>query len=121
MKVNINDIEDIIIAKIEIDKNNPDINERSPLQEFINTYCKVSWIILYKNFYIPFEIKTIFGNEYIFYSSDSTEEKEVLFNFLNKIKNNISNLNKISNKDLIENGLQEDKLYVIINNEYFQV
>ena len=33
--VNINDIEDIVLAKVEIDKNNPETKGRSHLNDFI--------------------------------------------------------------------------------------
>ena len=121
MKVNINDIEDIIIAKIEIDKNNSEIEGRSPLNEFINEYCKINWLFMYNDISIPFEIKTIFNNQYIFYSCENENTKKLFFEFLNKIKNNINNLNEISNTTILNNGLKDNTIYVIKNNKYYSV
>ena len=121
MKVNINDIEDIIIAKIEIDKNNSEIEGRSPLNEFINEYCKINWLFMYNDISIPFEIKTIFNNKYIFYSCENENTKKLFFEFLNKIKNNINNLNEISNTTILNNGLKDNTIYVIKNNKYYSV
>lgn len=119
MKVNINDIEDIVIAKIEIDKNNPEIEGRSPLNEFINEYCKINWLFMYNDISIPFEIKTIFNNQYIFYSCENENTKKLFFEFLNKIKNNINNLNEISNTTILNSGLKDNTIYVIKNNKYY--
>ena len=116
MNVNINDIEDIIIAKIDIDKDNPDIKERSILTNFINEYCKINWILIYKNMSIPFEEKTIFNKKYIFYSCNNEDEKTVLFKFL---KNDLSKLILVPDQQIMENGLNENTMYVIKNSKYY--
>ena len=120
--VNINDIEDLIIAKIQIDKDDPNITDRSDLTEFIKKYCTLNCILTNNEISIPFNIINIFFKRYLFYSSNSKETTKVLIDTLKKIDYDISKLKPKAYTDLLTNPIYEDKTkYYIMhdNNVYF--
>ena len=115
--VDINDIEDVIRAKINIDKNNEDLKgKRSDLNEFMSTYCNLKDIIILKNNIIPFNfIIDKDEQKYLFISNkDNIEDISKLLTTINYDMNNLNEVNlydpNIYNKDIN---------IIIHNNKYF--
>ena len=83
--VNINDIEDLILAKHEIDLyriENKEISERSNLNDFINTYVSPKYIYLIDNKQLPFCLIDINNTKYLFV----TEYTNLNVNIIHKLK-----------------------------------
>ena len=116
-KVNINDIEDLIEAKIEIDKNDQQLNgKRSDLNKFIAQYCNLSDIILFNNETYPFKLV----DQYIFVSDNSHYSK--IIETLEKIHFNLDNLSTpISILDLINNNQINNKYILIHDNKQYLI
>ena len=93
--VNIDDIEDIILTKHEIDTNNPDIEDRSNLTDFISKYCNLTDAIIDNDNIIPFKYIKEFNKEYLFISDK--EHINGIMELLNKIKYDFNNLKQIHN------------------------
>ena len=111
--ININDIEDLISAKIEIDKKLN--NGKSDLNEFINKYCILDSIIIYKNQYIPFKL---YDNEYIFVS-DLTNI-DIITEFLENIKYDYSNLKDTTFFEMNDEDFLNNTKLLLYNNKYYK-
>lgn len=121
--VNMNDIEDIILAKSQIDNDDSSVKYRSNLTDFMNKYCQLDTILTNgAEKTMPFSIVDLFGKSYLFCSYENEDEKDVLINFLNKIQFDINKLKKLSYLEMI-NGLdkmfENDELYIIKDNNYW--
>lgn len=116
MKItNISDIEDIVLAKYEIDTNNPECEGRSDLNDFIKTYCSLNNTLIIDNELISFNYIELFNNQYLFVNDN--KQVQTITNFLKKINFNYNNLKEISMTDLILNN----SAYFIHNNKYYQI
>ena len=119
--ININDIEDLITAKIQIDKDNPEIVGRSELNNFIQTYCILNYILTNNVISIPFQIAKIFGKQYVFYSSDSIKDAKLLKDLLEPINYDFTKLHKQSLTEMYDDNILEatDKYYILHNNHIY--
>ena len=116
VKVNINDIEDIIRAKIEIDKNDKELKgQRSDLSKFINTYCMLTDIILYNNKTIPFK----FINNYIFLTEDA--HYNIILDILSQIHYTFDNLKEISIQDMLDSNKIDNHYILIHDNKQYLI
>lgn len=108
MIVNISDIEDLIIAKYNIDKErikNGEIDGRSNLNEFISTYANVSkYTVILDVFEDPrivsFNIVKMSEETYLFITGNDDDIKFVSDN-LEKINYDLSKLKKRTEEDII--------------------
>ena len=121
--VNINNIEDLIIAKYEIEKiklANKEIEFKSTIEEFLTNTAKVDYIYVYKGINIPFGFHKINNEDYLFVTNDDKQQIEILLTKLKLIKYNMNNLIKLSNLELskIEDLNMDD--FIIINNGYYK-
>lgn len=98
--VKINDVEDIVLAKLQIDKDDPDVEERSDLNEFIKKYC-----ILTDSIYIDemtllvYNYKEIFGKKYLFVTDCDYAEKVIKY-----VKDlDFDNLKQASHVEMLNN------------------
>ena len=117
--VNINDIEDLIIAKYEIDtilNEQGKLEGRSNLQEFINKFANLQYIYLIDNLRIPFNYFKIENKDYLFVTNSDESEINIIKAKLKVLKYNLNNLvllskNKLSKMIDINNVIIYDQKY----------
>ena len=98
--VKINDVEDIVLAKLQIDKDDPDIEGRSDLNEFIKKYCMLTDSIYdAESNLLSYNYKEIFGKKYLFVSDENQAEQ--ILKYI---------------KDLDFNKLEPSSFFDILNN-----
>ena len=101
--VNINDIEDLIIAKYEIDtilNEQGKLEGRSNLQEFINEFATPQYIYLINNLQIPFSYFKFENKDYLFVTDSDESEINIIKSKLKVLKYNLNNLVLLSKNDL---------------------
>ena len=101
--VNINDIEDLIIAKHEIDtilNEQGKLEGRSNLQEFINEFATPQYIYLINNLQIPFSYFKFENKDYLFVTDSDESEINIIKSKLKVLKYNLNNLVLLSKNDL---------------------
>lgn len=101
--VNINDIEDLIIAKHEIDtilNEQGKLEGRSNLQEFINEFATPQYIYLINNLQIPFSYFKFENKDYLFVTNSDESEINIIKSKLKVLKYNLNNLVLLSKNDL---------------------
>ena len=101
--VNINDIEDLIIAKYEIDtilNEQGKLEGRSNLQEFINEFATPQYIYLINNLQIPFNYFKFENKDYLFVTNSDESEINIIKAKLKVLKYNLNNLVLLSKNDL---------------------
>ena len=117
--VNINDIEDLIIAKYEIDtilNEQGKLEGRSNLQEFINKFANPQYIYLIDDLQIPFNYFKIENKDYLFFFFFDESEINIIKAKLKVLKYNLNNLvllskNKLSKMIDINNVIIYDQKY----------
>lgn len=117
--VNINDIEDLIIAKYEIDtilNEQGKLEGRSNLQEFINKFANLQYIYLIDNLRIPFNYFKIENKDYLFVTNSDESEINIIKAKLKVLKYDLNNLvllskNKLSKMIDINNVIIYDQKY----------
>ncbi len=117
--VNINDIEDLIIAKYEIDtilNEQGKLEGRSNLQEFINKFANPQYIYLIDNLQIPFNYFKIENKDYLFVTNSDESEINIIKAKLKVLKYDLNNLvllskNKLSKMIDINNVIIYDQKY----------
>ena len=117
--VNINDIEDLIIAKYEIDtilNKQGKLEGRSNLQEFINEFANPQYIYLIDNLQIPFNYFKIENKDYLFVTNSDESEINIIKAKLKVLKYDLNNLvllskNKLSKMIDINNVIIYDQKY----------
>ena len=113
--INISDIEDIVLAKYEIDTNNPECDGRSNLNDFIKTYCSLNDTIIIDDELISFNYIELFNNQYLFINDNNHVNK--ILDFLKGINFNYDHLQEIPLTELILNNTG----YIIHNNKYYKI
>ena len=117
--VNINDIEDLIIAKYEIDtilNEQGKLEGRSNLQEFINEFATPQYIYLINNLQIPFNYFKFENKDYLFVTNSDESEINIIKAKLKVLKYDLNNLvllskNKLSKMIDINNVIIYDQKY----------
>ena len=117
--VNINDIEDLIIAKYEIDtilNEQGKLEGRSNLQEFINKFANPQYIYLIDDLQIPFNYFKIENKDYLFVTNSDESEINIIKAKLKVLKYNLNNLvllskNKLSKMIDMNNVIIYDQKY----------
>ncbi len=121
--ININDIEDLILAKHEIDLiliEDKVIEHRTEINEFLEKYAMPNNIYMYDGISIPFKLYTLHDNKYLFVTNYNKQEIEVLENKLKQIKYNMNNLVKLTNSEIQNMQDYSKENFIIINNNYFK-
>ena len=114
--VNVNDIEDIIEAKIEIDKNDPDVKGRSNLSEFIKKYCSLTDILIYNDTYKAFKYVECFDKKYLFVSN--VDDVPDILILLKRIEYKFDNLVEFNNfSEMMNSNIQ----MLMHNNKYYKI
>ncbi len=117
--VNINDIEDLIIAKYEIDtilNEQGKLEGRSNLQEFINEFATPQYIYLINNLQIPFNYFKFENKDYLFVTNSDESEINIIKSKLKVLKYDLNNLvllskNKLSKMIDVNNVIIYDQKY----------
>lgn len=117
--VNINDIEDLIISKYEIDtilNEQGKLEGRSNLQEFINKFANPQYIYLIDDLQIPFNYFKIENKDYLFVTNSDESEINIIKAKLKVLKYDLNNLvllskNKLSKMIDINNVIIYDQKY----------
>lgn len=121
--INLADMEDVIIAKVNIDKylfeNNIIDKRRSSLDDFI-LRINPNYVYIYNNQNsVPFGIYDFGDTKYITYVEE-LDEKNTLISTLNKLLKNInydmSKLTEINNRYILENNIEH---LFVVNNKFF--
>ena len=118
--VNINDIEDLILAKHEIDLmriDHEEISERSILQDFINNYASPKYIYMINDKQISFNYIKIYDNDYLFVVDDNQNDINSIINKLKQLKYDMNNLTRLTNADLI--NIVDANNVIIYNGHYY--
>lgn len=119
--VNITDIEDLVLAKHEIDTlmiEHGDIETRSDLTEFSTKVAIPNYIYIKNDRQISFGFINVYDNQYLFIANDDETEINILKAKLKAIKYNLSNLNEIprmtlaSKIDMDNVIIHEGKFYI---------
>ena len=118
--VNINDIEDLIIAKYEIDtilNEQGKLEGRSNLQEFINEFATPQYIYLINNLQIPFNYFKFENKDYLFVTNSDESEINIIKSKLKVLKYNLNNLVLLSKNDLSK--MIDMNNVIIYNQKYY--
>ncbi len=121
--VNINDIEDLILAKHEIDLmliEDGIIDKRTEINYFLETYAMPNKVDIYNDKTIPFTLYEIHNNKYLFVTNYNQNELDILQAKIKQIKYNLNNLIEIKFNDLIDKNNPEDNNFIVINNKYYR-
>lgn len=113
--VDISDIEDIVLAKYEIDQNDPNCEGRSNLQDFMVKYCSLTDVLVINEKLLSFKYEEVFNKKYLFI--DNKNHSDVIVKFLSSINYNFNNLIEIPMIEYINNS----EKYFIHNNRYYKV
>ena len=121
--VNINDIEELVIAKYEIEKirlANKEIEKKATINEFLINDAKLDYIYRYKGISIPFNFKKINNEDYLFIATNNKQHIDILINKIKLIKYDINNLVKLSNEETLKMENIDEEEFVIYNNAYYK-
>ena len=121
--VNINDIEEVILSKHEIDLKlieDKKIKDKMTLQEYFDKYATPLNIYIIKGKQIPFSIHTLYGITSRYVCDDNKTLITLLLNKLKLIKYDINNLIELSFNDLLNMGGLEENDIIVIDNKYYK-
>jgi hypothetical protein len=121
--VNINDIEDLILTKHEIDLmliEDKVIKERTTINGFLETYAMPKNIYMYNGISIPFKLYILHDKKYLFVTNYNKQENEVLENKLKQIKYDMNNLVQLTNDEIQKMEDYSNENFIIINNHYYK-
>lgn len=121
--VNINDIEDLILTKHEIDLmliEDKVIEERTTINGFLETYAMPKNIYMYNGISIPFKLYILHDKKYLFVTNYNKQENEVLENKLKQIKYDMNNLVQLTNDKIQKMEDYSNENFIIINNHYYK-
>ena len=121
--VNINNIEELIIAKYEIEKHlieTNQIEEKGSINDFLSGIGNVNTIYLFKGKPIPFGFKTINNEQYLFVTNDNKNEINLIINKIKLCKYDLNNLYKLSNEEVNRIDNINDTDVIIINNQMYK-
>ena len=121
--VNINDIEDLILAKHEIDLiliEDGVIEKRTELNEFITKYATPKYVYVVNGVNIPFMLTKIKDNYYLFVTNYNNNEIELLTSKIKLIKYDMNNLVELKFQDMLKMTDVDNDNFVIINGKYYK-
>ena len=121
--VNINDIEDLILTKHEIDLKlieDKVIEERMTINEFLEKYAMPTNIYMYNGIQIPFKFLELYKNRYLFVTNYDKEQILVLENKIKQIKYDMNNLVEMKNEELYNIQDINSENFIIMGNHYYK-
>lgn len=117
--VNINDIEDIVLAKYKIDQADPNIDGRSDLNNFMSEYCSITDIAIINGDIKPFKYVSKFGMNFLFISN--SEDADYIIELLEKCNYDINTLKEVHLTKMMEPDYLKNNVMLIRNNKYYNV
>ena len=121
--ININDIEDLILTKHEIDlilmKDNI-IDERTTINDFLNKYAMPDNVYVVNGINIPFKLFNLHDEHYLFVTNYNKEEIEILENKIKLLKYDMNNLVELKFNDMLQMQDIDNENFIIINNKYYK-
>ena len=120
--VDINDIEDVVLTKHEIDIKLIEMKEQESkmkLEEFYMRYCNLDIVLMtdtYKQ--IPFSISFVYDMIYVFVSKMTDEDKDLLEKNLSEIGYRIESLDNANRFNIVNESGNLRKRIFIKNNSY---
>ena len=121
--ININDIEDLILTKHEIDLmliEDKVIDKRTTINEFLEKYAMPKNIYMCNGMSIPFKLYELHGNKYLFVTNYNKQENEVLENKIKQIKYDMNNLVMLTNDEIQRMEDYSKENFIIIDNHYYK-
>ena len=121
--VDINDIEEVILSKHEIDLKlieDKKLESKMSLQEYFDKYATPSNIYIVKGEQIPFSVHTLYNTIYIYVCDNDKTKMSLLLNKLKLIRYDTNNLIELSFTELLNMGGLEENDIIIINNKYYK-
>ena len=121
--VNINDIEDLVLAKHEINLmliEDKIVEERMSINDFLIEYATPDYVYVVNGTHIPFRILNIHDKHYVFVTNYNKEELEVLENKIKLLKYDINNLIELKPSDMLNMLDIDNSNFVIIKNKYYK-
>ena len=117
--VNINDIEDIVLAKYKIDQADPNVEGRSDLNAFMTEYCSVTDVAIFNGDIKPFKYVSKFGMNFLFISN--IEDKDYIIELLEKCNYDINTLHEVKLTTMLEPDYLKNNVMLIRNNKYYNI
>lgn len=117
--VNINDIEDVVLAKYKIDTADPNIEGRSNLNDFMNEYCNLSDIAMIDDSLKAFKFITKFNMSFLFISNP--DDLETIIELLKKCNYDLDNLKEIAFMDMMNPEYLKNNIILIRNSKYYNI
>ena len=121
--VNINDIEDLILAKHEIDLMLIDdkiIEKRTEVTEFLDKYAMPNDVYVVNGVQIPFKLFNIHNEHYLFVTNYNEDELTVLENKIKLLKYDMNNIVELKFNDMVQMQDIGNENFLIINNKYYK-
>ena len=121
--VNINDIEDLILAKHEIDLMLIDdkiIEKRTEVTEFLDKYAIPDNVYVVNGVQIPFKLFNIHNEHYLFVTNYNEDELTVLENKIKLLKYDMNNIIELKFDDMLKMQDINNADFIIINNKYYK-
>jgi len=119
--ININDIEELILAKYSIDKyliENNIIESKTELNDFISNYAMTDYVYMINDKLIPFKLLSYDVN-YLFITSDNKDDLKLLLEKLKLMKFDINNKVELTMEDILKDINLYNSL-IIYNKKYYK-
>lgn len=120
--ININDIEDLILCKFEIENKLLEkgiIKSKMQIDEFILKYALTDYVFMVDDKFIPFNIYTLDDTKYVFITEENETDKNILLNKLKSMKYDLNNKVEINISELLTNE-ELTKSLIIHNKKYYK-
>lgn len=117
--VDINDIEDIVLAKYKLDTADPTVEGRSDLNEFMQKYCVLNDIAVINEELHPFKFINKFNMSFLFISS--ADDKDIVIQLLEKYNYNLNTLKEVKFEQMLDQSYLKDNIMLIRNNKYYNL
>lgn len=118
--VNINDIEELVLTKHDIElylKDKNIINDKISINKFITDYAMIKYIYAEsEDNLIPFGFAK-YDNAYIFIINDNEKDIKLITNKLKSINYDINNVIKVGYDDILNHP---NDSYLIFDGEYYK-
>lgn len=121
--VNINDIEELVIAKYKIEEKlieDGKLEQKMSINDFLINYAQVNYVYKFKNLMIPFGYNKINNIDYLFVITKNEDELNILTNKLKLLRYNLSNMVKVDYNELMINEHIDEEDFIIFNNNYYR-
>lgn len=120
-RVNIGDIEQLVLAKVNIEKKLKEEDENyeaMDLGNFVSKYIILDKVLVYEGEVIPFAIRDIGGTKWLMYTTENAGSLDILEKNLSKISYDMSSLRKIPYSEMVMK-LDTLKSYYMVGTDFY--